>query len=68
MTSFKWLTFLLGSLTVTNAPFHCIAFTILVLIGMVFFDILRDALWDDTFKFSASAAASEFCEWVKGWD
>ena len=28
-------------------------------------DILRDALWDDTFKLSASAAASEFCQWVK---
>ena len=28
-------------------------------------DHLRDVLWKDIFKFSASAAASEFCEWVE---
>ena len=28
-------------------------------------DHLRDALWEDIFKLSASAAASEFCEWVQ---
>ena len=27
-------------------------------------DHLRDVLWEDIFKFKASAAASEFCEWV----
>ena len=27
-------------------------------------DHLRDVPWEDVFKFSASAAASEFCEWV----
>ena len=27
-------------------------------------DHLRDVPWEDIFKFSASAAASEFCEWV----
>ena len=26
---------------------------------------LRDAPWKDIFKFSASAAASEFCKWVQ---
>ena len=26
---------------------------------------LRDAPWEDIFKLSASAAASEFCEWVQ---
>ena len=26
---------------------------------------LRDVLWEDIFKLSASAAASEFCEWVQ---
>ena len=26
---------------------------------------LRDVPWEDIFKFSASAAASEFCEWVQ---
>ena len=39
--------------------------TILVLSGMVFRDHLRDVPWDDIFKFGASAAASEFCEWVQ---
>ena len=28
-------------------------------------DHLRDALWEDIFKLSASAAASEFCEWIQ---
>ena len=28
-------------------------------------DHLRDVLWEDIFKRSASAAASEFCEWVQ---
>ena len=28
-------------------------------------DHLRDAPWEDIFKLSASAAASEFCEWVQ---
>ena len=36
--------------------------TILVLIGMVFVII---KLIKDIFKLSASAAASEFCEWVQ---
>ena len=27
-------------------------------------DHLRDVPWEDIFKFKASAAASEFCEWV----
>ena len=28
-------------------------------------DHLRDVPWQDIFKLSASAAASEFCEWVQ---
>ena len=28
-------------------------------------DHLRDVPWEDIFKLSASAAASEFCEWVQ---
>ena len=28
-------------------------------------DHLRDVMWEDIFKLSASAAASEFCEWVQ---
>ena len=39
--------------------------TIFVLIGMVFCDHLRDVPWEDFVKLSASAAASEFCEWVQ---
>ena len=27
--------------------------------------LLRDVPWEDIFKLSASAAASEFCEWVQ---
>ena len=29
------------------------------------YDHLRDVPWEDIFKLSASAAASEFCEWVQ---
>ena len=39
--------------------------TILVLIGTVIRDHLRDVPWEDIFKLSGSAAASEFCEWVQ---
>ena len=28
-------------------------------------DHLRDVPWEDTFELSASAAASEYCEWVQ---
>ena len=28
-------------------------------------DHLRDVPWEDIFKLSASAAASEFCEWIQ---
>ena len=28
-------------------------------------DYLRDVSWEDIFKLSASAAASEFCEWIQ---
>ena len=28
-------------------------------------DYLRDVSWEDIFKLGASAAASEFCEWVQ---
>ena len=31
----------------------------------LFHDHLRDVPWEDIFKLSASAAASEFCEWVQ---
>ena len=28
-------------------------------------DLLRDVSWEDSFKLSASTAASEFCEWIQ---
>ena len=37
--------------------------TILLLDGLL--DHLRDISWEDIFKLSASAAASEFCKWVQ---
>ena len=36
-----------------------------MLIGVVFVYHLSDVPWEDIFKFSASAAASEFNEWVQ---
>ena len=40
--------------------------TIFALLGTVFIcDHLRDVPWEDIFKLNASAAASEFCEWVQ---
>ena len=48
-----------------DAPFHRIAYDY----SFAYWDGLRDHLtdvpWEDIFKLSASAAASEFCEWVK---
>ena len=41
-----------------NVPFHRIAYD-------YFRDHLRDVPWEDIFKLGASAAASEFCEWVQ---
>ena len=48
-----------------DAPFHWITYVILVLIGTVFVIVLRKVPWEDIFKLSASAASSEFCEWVQ---
>ena len=52
-----------------DALLHCIAYfvlyriAILVLIGMVFVIIWE--IWEDIFKLRASAAVSEFCEWIQ---
>ena len=47
-----------------DASFHRLAYDY----SRADWDVLRDHLidvpWKDIFKFSASAAASEFCEWV----
>ena len=107
MTLLRWLTFLLGSLTVTHhsvlldfflfpdasvcstgafpafgnsdhasvsvfidfssnskldAQFHCITYDYSCYDWDSLHDHLRDVLWEDILKCSASA--SEFCEWV----
>ena len=46
-----------------DAPFHCIAYSRAHCYGLHLH--FRDVPWDDIFKLSASAAASEFCEWVQ---
>ena len=47
-----------------DAPFHCIAYDYSGANWDGLCDHLRDGPWEDIFKFSASAAASEFWEWV----
>ena len=44
--------------------FHSIAYSHADWDGLQ--DHLRDVLWEDIFKLGASAAASEFWEWVQG--
>ena len=48
-----------------DAPFHCIAYDYSRADWGGLCDHLRDVPWDDILKLSASAAASEFCEWVQ---
>ena len=48
-----------------NVPFHRIAYEYSCADWDDFYDHLRDVPWDDIFKLSPSAAASEFCEWVQ---
>ena len=48
-----------------DAPFHCIAYDYSHADWDGRRDHLRDVPWEDIFKLSASAAASEFCEWVQ---
>ena len=45
--------------------FHCIAYDYSRADWDGLRDHLRDVPWEDIFKLSASAAASEFCEWVQ---
>ena len=44
-----------------DLPFQCIAYDY----SRADHDHLRDVPWEDIFKLSASAAGSEFCEWVQ---
>ena len=48
-----------------DAPFHRIAYDYSCADWDTLCDHLRDTLWEDIFKLSASASASEFCEWVQ---
>ena len=48
-----------------DAMFHCIANDYSHAHWDRLHDHLRDVPWEDIFKLSASAAASEFCEWVQ---
>ena len=48
-----------------DAPFHRIAYDYSRADWDGLRDHLRDVLWEDIFKLAASAAASEFCEWVQ---
>ena len=48
-----------------DALFHCIAYDYSCADWDDLCDHLRDFPWEDIFKHGGSAAASEFCEWVK---
>ena len=48
-----------------DAPFHRIAYDYSCADWDGLRDHLRDVPWEDIFKLGASAAASEFCEWVQ---
>ena len=48
-----------------DAPFHRIAYDYSRANWDGLCDHLRDVPWEDIFKLSASAAASEFCEWIQ---
>ena len=48
-----------------DAPFHRIAYDYSRANWYGLCDHLRDVPWEDIFKLGASAAASEFCEWVQ---
>ena len=48
-----------------DAPFHCNAYDYSCAHWDVLHDHLKDVPWKDLFKFSASAAAKEFCRGVQ---
>ena len=45
--------------------FHCMAYDYSRADWDGLCDQLRDVPWEDIFKLDASAAASEFCEWIQ---
>ena len=48
-----------------GAPFQYMAYGYTLADWDGLCDHLRDYLWDDIFKLSASAAANKFCQWVQ---
>ena len=48
-----------------DAPFHRIAYHYSLADWDGLHDHFRDVPWEDIFKLGASAATSEFCEWVQ---
>ena len=48
-----------------DTPFHCVAYDYSRADGDGLCGHLRNVPWEDIFKLSASAAASEFCEWFQ---
>ena len=48
-----------------DASFHCIAYDYSLADWDGLRDDFRDVPWQDIFKLGASAAASEFCEWIQ---
>ena len=55
----------LPSISQRDAPFHRIAYDYSRADWHGLRDHLRDVPWEDIFKLSASAAAREFCGWVR---
>ena len=53
------------SISEWDAPFHHMGYDYSCCDWDGVRDYLRDVLWEDIFKLSASAATSEFCEWVQ---
>ena len=49
-----------------DAPVLCVAYSYSCADCDGLCDPLRDFPWEDVFKLSASAAASEFCDWAQG--
>ena len=48
-----------------DAPFHQLAYNYSHADWDCIRDHLRDVPWEDIFNLSASAAASDFCDWVQ---
>ena len=63
--SLHWEILTISSNSQWDALFHYIAYDYSRADWDGLHDHLRDVPWEDIFKLGASAAASEFCEWVR---